>query len=105
MNKKMKFGTKLGYGIGDFGGNLIFTTAGSFLTLYYTDSVLLSAAFVGTMMLVSRLLDGVSDIIMGIIIDHTNKRSLFPLEKQSALCSLQNTLISAVLHLLPTGCF
>lgn len=74
MNKKINIGTKLGFGLGDLGGNLIFTTAGSFLTLYYTDSVLLSAAFVGTMMLVARLLDGISDIIMGTIIDHTNTK-------------------------------
>lgn len=74
MGKKIGIGTKLGYGIGDLGCNLVYTTAGSFLTLYYTDSVLLSAAFVGTMMLLVRILDGISDIVMGVVIDHTHSR-------------------------------
>lgn len=74
MEKKLKFSTKVGYGVGDLGCNLVFTTAGSFLTLYYTDSVMLSAAFVGTMMLVARILDGISDIVMGTIIDRTHTK-------------------------------
>ncbi|RGZ06813.1 hypothetical protein DXA14_03350 [Hungatella hathewayi] len=73
MEKKNNFGMgkKIGYGIGDLGGNLVSAAAGAFVTMYYTDSVLLSAAFIGTMMLFTRLLDGISDIIMGIIIDKT----------------------------------
>ncbi|MDR0877127.1 MAG: MFS transporter [Treponema sp.] len=65
---------KLFYGLGGAGGNFAWIFTSSFLTLYYTDSVGISAAFVGTMMLVSRLLDGVSDIIMGIVIEKTNTR-------------------------------
>ena len=38
---------------------------------YYTDYIGVSAAAVGTIMLVSRLFDGVSDLIMGVIIDKT----------------------------------
>ena len=67
----LAWGKKIGYGIGDLGGNLVSAAAGAFVTMYYTDSVLLSAAFIGTMMLFTRLLDGISDIIMGIIIDKT----------------------------------
>lgn len=67
-------GKKLAYGLGDGGCNFVWTTIGSFLTLYYTDSVGISAAVVGTIMLITRLLDGVSDIGMGIIIDRTNTR-------------------------------
>ncbi|MCL2007184.1 MAG: MFS transporter [Treponema sp.] len=65
---------KLFYGLGDMGNNLILMFVGSFLTLYYTDSAGMAAAFIGTMMLVSRVLDGVSDIVMGIIIDKTRTR-------------------------------
>lgn len=73
MNTKNKYGLgkKIGYGIGDLGGNLVSAAAGAFVTMYYTDSVLLSAGFVGTMMLFTRLLDGISDILMGIVIDKT----------------------------------
>jgi GPH family glycoside/pentoside/hexuronide:cation symporter len=65
---------KLWYGFGDFGNNIILMFVASFLTLYYTDSVGLSAAYIGTMMLVARVFDGLSDIIMGFIIDKTNTR-------------------------------
>ena len=62
------------FAVGDSGCNLIWTTVGSYLTLYYTDSVGIAAATIGTLMLLSRLLDGVSDLIMGSIIDRTHTR-------------------------------
>lgn len=42
--------------------------------MYYTDSVGISSAFIGTMMLICRMFDGISDIIMGVIIDKTKSR-------------------------------
>lgn len=42
--------------------------------LYYTDSVGIAAATVGTILLLSRLLDGVSDLAMRTIIDLTHTR-------------------------------
>jgi GPH family glycoside/pentoside/hexuronide:cation symporter len=68
------FKEKVAYGLGDAGCNFVWTTVGSFLTLYYTDSVGIAAAVVGTIMLLTRLLDGVSDIVMGSVIDHTNTK-------------------------------
>ena len=65
---------KVLYGLGDVGVNLIWILPSSFLTMYYTDSALLSASFVGTMMLICRLFDGISDIFMGMIIDKTKTR-------------------------------
>jgi glycoside/pentoside/hexuronide:cation symporter, GPH family len=65
---------KLFYGLGDVGNNIILMFVSSFLTLYYTDSVGISAAFIGTMMLTTRILDGASDILMGIVIDKTKTR-------------------------------
>ena len=46
----------------------------SFLSAYYTDVALISAGVVGTIVLVMRFTDGVSDLIMGQIIDRTNTR-------------------------------
>ena len=65
---------KLAYSLGDSGANFVWTFTGSFLTLYYTDSVLLAAAFVGTIMLIVRICDGISDIAMGFIIERTNTK-------------------------------
>lgn len=74
MDKRVSLKEKLAYGVGDGGCNFVWTTIGSFLTLYYTDSVGISAAVVGTIMLITRLLDGVSDLGMGFLIDRTNTR-------------------------------
>lgn len=74
MKNKIPFYEKLAFAVGDGGCNFVWTTIGSFLTLYYTDSVGISAAVIGTIMLLSRILDGFSDLGMGVIIDRTNTR-------------------------------
>ncbi len=43
----------------------------AFLMFYYTDYIGVSAAVVGSIMLFSRIFDGISDLIMGVIIDRT----------------------------------
>lgn len=65
IGKSTSFSEKVLYGLGDVGVNLIWILPSSFLTMYYTDSALLGASFVGTMMLICRLFDGISDIFMG----------------------------------------
>jgi GPH family glycoside/pentoside/hexuronide:cation symporter len=65
---------KIFYAFGDVGSGFIWNFSSYFLTLYYTDSALISAAFVGTMMLAARILDGVSDIAMGVVIEKTRTR-------------------------------
>ena len=65
---------KLLYSLGDVGVNLLWILPTSFLTLYYTDSVGMNAAYIGTMMLICRLFDGLSDILMGTIIDKTRTK-------------------------------
>ncbi|MDE7132806.1 MAG: glycoside-pentoside-hexuronide (GPH):cation symporter [Lachnospiraceae bacterium] len=67
-------GEKLAYALGDLGSNFVWTFCSSWLTLYYTDSVLMSAAMIGTIMLVLRLFDGVSDIIFGALIEKTRTK-------------------------------
>ena len=65
---------KLAYGLGDTASNLIFQTVMLFLTWYYTDIVGISPAFVGTMFLIVRLMDAVTDPMMGILADRTRTR-------------------------------
>lgn len=65
---------RFSYGCGDFGCNIIYTAMSAFLMLYYTDYAGVSALAVGTIMMVSRVFDGVSDIIMGVIVDRTKSR-------------------------------
>ena len=70
----LRFREKLGYGLGDTASNFFFATFNIFLLYYYTDIFGLSAAAVGTMFLLTKILDAVSDPIMGLIADRTNSR-------------------------------
>lgn len=74
LSPKLPAGQKVCYSLGIVGYELINSFTASFLTLYYTDSVGLTGTFIATMMLVSRLLDGVSDIAMGAVIEKTRTR-------------------------------
>ena len=65
---------KVGYGIGDFGFNLYWANISAFLLIFYTDVMGLAAAAVGTMMLVTKLVDAVTDPLLGAIADRTRSR-------------------------------
>ena len=58
-----KLAERFSYGCGDFGCNIIYTAMSAFLLFYYTDYAGVSAFAVGSIMMVSRLFDGISDII------------------------------------------
>lgn len=65
---------KIAYGFGDTASNLIFQTVMLFLAFFYTDIFGISAATVGTMFLVVRLIDAVTDPLMGLLADKTKSR-------------------------------
>jgi GPH family glycoside/pentoside/hexuronide:cation symporter len=73
-NKRLGFGEKFAYGMGDCAANVYVAMASTFLTGYYTDTVGLAALAVGTMMLVARIFDGVTDLMMGAIVDKTKSK-------------------------------
>lgn len=64
----------ISYGLGDLGGGLAWNAIGAFALYFYTDVALLSAALIGTMLLVTRVLDAILDIAVGLLIDRTNSR-------------------------------
>lgn len=65
---------KLAYAMGDVSANIAWRGIGTFLFVFYTDVMGLLPAAVGTLMLVARLSDGVSDAVMGAIADRTETR-------------------------------
>ena len=69
--KYLKWYNKFGYGIG--GGSIASTSAivNNFALLIMTDFVGLNAGIIGTIIMVSKLLDGVSDVVFGNILDRT----------------------------------
>ncbi|MBE5314798.1 MAG: MFS transporter [Xanthomonadales bacterium] len=70
----LRWRERLGYGAGDLGFNLYWTTIASFLAAFYTDVFGLGAAAAGTLMFVTRLLDAITDPLMGAIADRTRSR-------------------------------
>ncbi|MEO0998120.1 MAG: glycoside-pentoside-hexuronide (GPH):cation symporter, partial [Pseudomonadota bacterium] len=71
---RLRWREKLGYGVGDFGFNLYWTTIASFLAAFYTDVFGISAAAAGTMMFVTRIGDALTDPVMGVAADRTRSR-------------------------------
>jgi GPH family glycoside/pentoside/hexuronide:cation symporter len=65
---------RTGYGMADFASNLVWQVIALYLMFFYTDVVGLVAAQVGTLFLITRLIDGVADVTMGVIIDKTNTK-------------------------------
>ena len=71
---QLKLSEKVGYACGDVASNFYWRVFDVFLFIFYTDVFGLSAAAVGTMMLVTRLIDAFSDPLMGAIADRTKTR-------------------------------
>ena len=71
---KLGMGERIAYGLGDFGGNLIYTAISSFLLVYYVSVVGMSAASAGSVLAISKIFDGVSDLIMGRIVDKSESK-------------------------------
>ena len=71
---KLSWPVRLSYAGGDVACNVVFGMVGTLLTLFYTDYVGINPATVGLIMLLSRVFDGASDMVMGIIVEKTNSR-------------------------------
>ncbi|WP_027251187.1 glycoside-pentoside-hexuronide (GPH):cation symporter [Photobacterium halotolerans] len=65
---------KIAYGLGDTGCNFVWQTVMLFLAYFYTDIYGLSPAHMGTMFLLVRVIDAVTDPVMGSIADRTQSR-------------------------------
>ena len=73
MNNKLKLTERLSFGLGEIPG-AISGIFGAFLMMFYTDNVGMAAGALGTMFFISRLLDGVTDLIAGTLIDKTRTK-------------------------------
>jgi len=65
---------KFSYALGTGAGNIYNQIAAAFLLQYYTDTALIGAGAIATMFLVCRVFDGVSDFVMGGVIDKTHSK-------------------------------
>ena len=62
------------YLVGMFGQNIIYAIIGSVLQVFYTDILLIPTIAVSVIMGISRVWDGINDIIMGTVVDKTHTR-------------------------------
>jgi glycoside/pentoside/hexuronide:cation symporter, GPH family len=73
-SKKLSIGENIGFALGDTASNFFFQTFSIFLLYYYTDVFGISAGVAGTMFLVTRLWDALTEPVMGLICDRTKTR-------------------------------
>ena len=71
---KLGWPERIGFGSGQLGINAINGILGSFLTVYFTNVALLDAAIISSIIAVSKLLDGISDVIVGRLVDNTKSK-------------------------------
>lgn len=71
---KLSIKEKIGYGLGDTASHFVWDMVGFWILIFYTDTFGISAAAAGTIMLIARFWDMLSDPLMGIIADRTNTR-------------------------------
>ena len=71
---KLSVKEKIGYGMGDAGCNIIFGAIMLFVNYFYTDIFGLAPALVGVLLLSVRVIDAVTDPIMGAMADRTRSK-------------------------------
>ena len=74
QKKYLKWYHKIGYGSGDVAGNVVYALLTAFVMYYLTDTIGLSMGMVGTLMALSKVFDGITDIFFGRLIDKTHTK-------------------------------
>ncbi|MCD7757721.1 MAG: MFS transporter [Clostridiales bacterium] len=76
MNEKryLSWFNKIGYGSGDVAGNVVYAFLSAFVMIYLTDTVGLNSGIIGTLMMLSKIFDGVTDVFFGSLIDRTHSK-------------------------------
>ena len=72
-DERLSWFTRICYGFGDTACNVV-AGAMTILTFFYTDYAGVEPTTVGLVLLLSRCFDGISDVIMGFIVERTNSK-------------------------------
>ncbi len=70
----MQLRTAMGYAVGDFGINLYFISVMTYLLYFYTDVLGISALAASGVFFVARIIDAVTDPLMGVVAERTRSR-------------------------------
>ena len=74
QRKYLSLWSQIAFGMGDGGCNCFSAFVSAFVLIYMTDAVGMNAGVIGTLMMLSRLLDGISDVLFGRIMDKTHTK-------------------------------
>ncbi|MBC1185580.1 MULTISPECIES: glycoside-pentoside-hexuronide (GPH):cation symporter [Kluyvera] len=74
LTEKISNKEKFGFGLGDAASHIVFDSSVAILAYFYTNIYGLPPAVMGTLFLVVRVLDAITDPIMGAIADQTKSR-------------------------------
>ena len=74
QTNKLSWASKISFGIGAFGKDLVYAIVGTYLMMYLTDYRSVAPAFVGTLFMVARIWDAFNDPFMGMIVDNTRTK-------------------------------
>lgn len=74
LNNDVSIKTLFCYGMGSLGNNIIYAMISSYFLIFLTDSFGIGAAAIGTLFLIARIIDSITDPIMGVIVDNTNTK-------------------------------
>lgn len=69
-----KWKQRIGFGISDYACNLAYLLVNTYLLFYYTNCAGIGAGAVGLMFVVTKVFDGATDYIVGVLIDRTNTK-------------------------------
>jgi GPH family glycoside/pentoside/hexuronide:cation symporter len=73
-SERLKWTTKLIYGVGDVGNAVVNSAIQFFLMIFYTDAALIAPGLVASALLVGKIWDGINDPLFGWISDRTSSR-------------------------------
>ena len=73
-NNEVSIKTLFNYSSGSLGNNMIYALINSYFLIFLTDNFGIGAGAIGTLFLVARIIDAITDPIMGIIVDNTNTK-------------------------------
>ncbi|WP_018296602.1 MFS transporter [Corynebacterium lubricantis] len=91
---------KVGYMFGDFGNDFTFILQSTFFMIFYTNVVGITAAHVGVLLLVARIFDAFTDVIMGIIVDRfPNKHAGYKFKRWIKWIAIPVAVASALMYM------
>ena len=74
-NKPISLAQQIKYGFCELAANPMYTIMVSYLTFFYTDVLGINPAIIGTMLLVCKVLDGITDLVAGNIVENTHTKA------------------------------